>query len=439
MLAKEMLFSGIFICLVGGALLPADARPPQDPRRIPVTASVPQRESADPFSVREPQPPAARSAVPPQERVNRFAPVTDYNVKNFGAVCDGSTDDTAAIQNAYDTAAVAMNKQGGTGVVYFPPSSGYCKVSTLHIPSMGYAQGWLTSIFDNGLFVTDAIYPGKNNAFIGRTSNFAGMGNVFLWGPSAEWQKPKIAGITQAPVLDMQGASQIYFEGIAFGDASEGATETIHMHDDSNGHGDTNVFFNRCSIMGDFDVDSDRQNFAGFGLHIKDTAMGNLNIQNFGMITISGGYLHKVTLANTGNFGSVGDLEIDDTLAEGLTNEDFLTVDTSGGTVSDITLRRVSLADSVGSVYMLKHVNNSNINWNVDVEFDMIPFNQTGSGLIDPASAPQLLSVNCIGSNCGDVVNQAKSTLYMFVGIPPKSPMILYGSQYVANPLVVIH
>src|SRR5215469_2381580 len=151
-----------------------------------------------------------------------------YNVKNFGAVCDGVTDDTAAIQRTYNAAGLAMGRQGGAGVVYFPPSTGYCKVTTLHIPSMGYPQGWLTSVFDNGLYAT-TIYPGNNNAFIGRTSNFAGLGNSFLWGPTAEWQQAR--GVA-TPLLDMAGGNQIYFEGIAFG----AQHIAIHMHD-NNGSG----------------------------------------------------------------------------------------------------------------------------------------------------------------------------------------------------------
>jgi Pectate lyase superfamily protein len=362
----------------------------------------------------------------------------EVNVKNFGAVCDGSTDDTAAIQRAYDAAAAQMSMQGGAGIVYFPPSSGYCKVTTLNIPSMGFGQGWLTSVFDNGLFVLDSVHPGNNNAFIGRTSNFAGLGNVFLWGPTAEWQKPKDAGITEAPVVDLDGVSQVYFEGIAFTSSTDSAPVAVHVHD-NNGTGSVNLTFKRCSVIGDFDIDaSTPQTVAGFGLHIEDTSMGNLNIQNFGMITIRGGFLHKVTTTNAG-IPTAGDMEISDTLAEALTNEDFLTVDTTGGPVSDITLRRVSLADSVGTVYMLTHVNDSGINWVVNAEFDQIPFNQTGTGLIDPASAPSLLSVTCIGSNCDGVLSQAKQTLYMFEGMPPKGPMTVYGSQYVPNPLVVTH
>lgn len=394
----------------------------------------------DSFSIRQPQHFAA-SPAPPREMISPFLISTiRFNVKNFGAVCDGKTDDTAAIQSAYDTAAMAMSTAGGAGVVYFPASTGYCVVSTLHLPSMGYPQGWLYSFFDEGLLVTNTIFPGDNNAFVGRTSNFEAMGNGFLWGPSAEWQKPKWPGVTSAPVVDLNGVRQVYFNGIAFADPSGMADSVVHIHDD-NGRGSNNLAFDHCSVMGDFDVDSSSADtLAGFGLHIEDTSISqDLNIKNFGMVTIRGGYVYSILMANIGA-PNVSDLEVDDTLSEGL-NKDFLTVDTSGGTVSDITLHRVKIADPVtgAPVYMIKHINNSGINWNVNVKFDQIPFNETGNGLIDPTSAPQLFSVVCIGSNCENVVSQAKQTLYMFIGMPPKSPMILYGSQYVPNPLAVEH
>src|SRR5215470_16238490 len=122
--------------------------------------------------------------------------------------------------------------------------------------------------------------------------------------------------------------------------------------------------------MGDFNVNASAPNtVAGFGLHIEDTSMGNLNLQNFGQVTIRSGFMHKIIMKNTG-IPSNGDLEVDDVLSEALNNEDFLTVDTSGGPVTDIILRRVALADSIGKVYMPRHTHQSNINRNTNIKFD---------------------------------------------------------------------
>ncbi len=50
------------------------------------------------------------------------------NVKNFGAKCDGVTDDTAAIQ-------AAINAGAGKALVYVPPGTNWCMVSGLSVPS----------------------------------------------------------------------------------------------------------------------------------------------------------------------------------------------------------------------------------------------------------------------------------------------------------------
>lgn len=405
-------------------------------------STLPQDQSQDPFAARtEARYPVPPKRVPPPDP---FAPVsTKLNAKDFGAACDGQTDDTGAIQNMYNTAAIDMRKEGGGGVIYFPPSTGVCKVSTLYVPSMGYNQGWLTSIFDNGLLVTGTIFPGTDTAYIGRTSNFMEMSGSFIWGETAEWQKPK--GAVPGPVVDLDGVSQVYFSGIAFANAGgdytgDGALDVVHMHD-NNGAGSVTVTFDHCSFIGNFVVDSSAPNVnAGFGLHLIDSTITNeLELSNTYMVTVHGGYLGKVLMQNVGALGYIGDLEIDDTLSEGLTNGDFLTVDTSGGMVGDITLHRVSIADPVGTTYMVKHINNSSINWNVNVEFDQIPVGSAGTGLIDPSSAPQLFSVTCFGANCDTILNQAKSTLYDFAGKWPKGPFTVYGSEYLPSPFVQVH
>jgi hypothetical protein len=66
-----------------------------------------------------------------------------YNVKNYGAVGDGSTDDTAAIRSAISSAGTA-SVQGG-GIVYFP-SGIYLTTSTVTIPS-----GYRVSLLGDGM------------------------------------------------------------------------------------------------------------------------------------------------------------------------------------------------------------------------------------------------------------------------------------------------
>jgi hypothetical protein len=155
------------------------------------------------------------------------------------------------------------------------------------------------------------------------------------------------------------------------------------------------------------------------------------------MITIHGSFLHKISMRNNG-IPSMGDLEVADTLSEDLANENFLTVDTSGGIITDILLQRVALADTTGSSYMFKDINNSRTDWQVNIKFEMIPAGNSGSGLIDPTSAYQLFSVVCDGVYCDSVLSQAKGTLYFFVGMPSRGTMTVYGSKYVSSPLNVV-
>lgn len=57
----------------------------------------------------------------------------NYNVKDFGAVCDGVTDDTASFQNAIDVSVAQGRKLEVTG--------GTCLVGSLNVPTGAFIQG----------------------------------------------------------------------------------------------------------------------------------------------------------------------------------------------------------------------------------------------------------------------------------------------------------
>ena len=351
-----------------------------------------------------------------------------YNVKNFGAVCDGSTDDTAAIQATYNAAADAMAKQGGAGVVYFPPSTGYCVASILTIPGMDYGHGWLVSLFDNGLFV-DTIRPGRWNAFLGRTSNFAGLGGSFIQHPNAEWQQPK--GVS-APLVDIEGIEPLYFEGINIESQSLNDPAVL-VHNSADDRGTVDLNFKGCVIGSYSQYDMDIQ--GAFTLNISESSMGRIKLA-MGDTTIRDSFVHAIYAYNTGQ-QAASDLELDNVLSENLANEDFLTVDTSLGPVKNILLHRVTIADTTGESYVLKHINNSGTNCIENVKFDSAGDGEVGSGIVDPASAPNLISLICEGLGCGSVLGQAKNTLYDFMGYVPKGGLTIYGSRYLPNALKV--
>jgi len=352
-----------------------------------------------------------------------------FDVKNFGAVCDGKTDDTGAIEKTYAAAAAAMATQGGAGVVYFPPSSGYCVASSLKIPSMDYSHGWLVSLFDNGLYA-NTIHPGNWNAFIGRTSNFAGLGGSFVWAPNAEWQQPKGAS---GPLVDVAGIEPLYFEGINM--ASQSSTDpAVKVHNSPRGEGTVFLTFKRC-VIGSYSQYA-MDVLGAFTLNISETSTGRIKLA-MGATTIRDSFVHSIYMYNPGS-STEGNLEVENVLSENLNNEDFLTVDTTGGPVSDITIRRIGLADRIGKAYVLKHINHTSTNWVVNADIEMIPDGNFGDGMIDPTSAPDLISLHCVGQGCQYVLSQAKAALYDFMGYAPKGGLTIYGSQYLNPPFNVI-
>lgn len=88
----------------------------------------------------------SRSSVTPKGAIQKI-----YNVKDYGAVGDGSTDDTAAIASANADALAA-----GGGKVWFPKSSSYYKVTSAY--TLPHDSG-LTSLTWEGEF---APLPGYN-------------------------------------------------------------------------------------------------------------------------------------------------------------------------------------------------------------------------------------------------------------------------------------
>ena len=358
-----------------------------------------------------------------------------YDVTTFGgAKCDGVTDDTAAIQKTINAAAAAITRSGANGgPIYFPPSSGFCKVTKITFPSMN--QGWLVSLFNNGVYAS-TIQVGSNNAYIGQTSSYAGLSGGFLDGPTSEWQQTGSAGV---PLVDIAGVTQVYFEGLNMQTQTSSGTEVVHIHDVSSA-GSTYLNFKRC-VWGTSSgqgsaivVDSSQSNIiAGFGLKISESSTAlPISITNMGQVTIADSFIYKIKMTNSG-ISSDGDLELNNVLSEGLVNDDFLTINQASGQVSDITLRRVKMADATNS-YMIKNLSPKNFVTNVLVE--MSPLGNYGKGLVDPTSSNYLMAMTCIGNGCQASLSltPAWRAFYDFEGFTSQGK-ILYGSQYVPQPL----
>jgi hypothetical protein len=362
-----------------------------------------------------------------------------YDVKAFGAKCDGVTDDTRAITSAYAKLASDLAPNRGYssgGVVYFPHSSGPCKVTTLTIPSNN--KGWIVSVFDNGL-LANVIVPSTNNAFIGRSGSFQGQSGVFLRGPNSTWVQN--SGQSTA-LVDLFGASQVYFEGLNI--ESAGANPAVHMHDNA-GTGSVYIFFHHSMVESAgtgmaLVVDSSARNeVAGFGLFAENTTFRggggggpghySISITNFGQVDIEHSTVAGpgIYMKNAG-ISSDGDIVLDDILSEALNNQDFLTID--GTYVNDITLKDVKLADSTGQVYMFKNLASNG----GPVSFEMSVTANIGSGLKNPGSSP--FPGYCFGAGCPSDGSIPVSMLQ--TGNPASMVLAQHGSHFGLDALQVL-
>jgi hypothetical protein len=98
-----------------------------------------------------------------------------FNVKELGAVGDGVTDDTAAVQAAFDAADTA-----GGGVVYFPPDGNYRTISTTFEPAHGVnilGGGRESTVLTRTGTVGDLIAPANNAGISIESMRFISTGN----------------------------------------------------------------------------------------------------------------------------------------------------------------------------------------------------------------------------------------------------------------------
>jgi hypothetical protein len=360
----------------------------------------------------------------------------NFDVKVYGgAAGDGVTDDTAAIQRTINDAAQQMYSRGGAGVVYFPPSKDWYRVTDLHIPPMSYGQGWLTLLFDNGLLVEGSIYPTRGNAFIGRTSSYGAMGGSFVWGPFAEWQKDKYSK-TPGPVVTMYGSSNIYFEGIGFADASAGPT-TVLMHSAPTattynaglGSGCVNTNFQRCWINGRMLITCDKPYNSGFGLRMdKCSVNGMIEMHDYGDVVIRDGFVRKILAYDSGG------ITLENILTESLNNENFFEWHKAGGpgNATDVTLTNVSVADSVNSYYFKLMNDVPNSTWTPNIK--MV---NCGGNPINPASNCNP-SVWAEGEYAYLIQTLTTPQLYCSLVWGPKSGLTIKGSPWLTTPFNVI-
>ena len=314
-----------------------------------------------------------------------------------------------------------------------------CKATVLHWPDSGHL-GWFVTEFDSTGLTASHIYLGNFNAFVGHASGFYGFNPLFPIAPRANWIQ---TDHLKEPFVEISGKSNIFIQGIHIQGQSIGLSG-LYIHDNS-GVGSIDIYLKESSVSARgsaIKINSSGPGIvAGFSFTAENCSIGgsndhayyDLDVANFGMITIRGGYLGSVHYKNAG-IPSAGDVAIEDVLSESLTH-DFFFSEASPGIVADITLKRVKLADTAPNVYMLKAVTTNSQITNVKIE--MSQNGAIGAGLIDPASTPTHLGLICEGSGCNLPAN-AYSALYFGQLTGPRGPTIIYGSKYQPKPMQVI-
>jgi hypothetical protein len=346
-----------------------------------------------------------------------------FDIKAFGSVCDGATNDTTDINNSY----TAANTSPGGGAVYFPHSSGACKFGTLTIPSSPGAQGWLVSTFDNSI-LGNQIIIGSNNAFRGQSGSTLGLSGSFVYGPYSTWEQ---AGGATTDFVDLNAVNQNWFEGINFeaNDASN-TIATVHSHDTGGGcipncAGSTWITLFRSAInapqtttapafLSDSSANTQISGF-GFRAQYSTFAAGSgapysMIFKNLGNIVIQNSAVQGagILIQNNG-IGSDGGFLGNDILSESIpANQPFLTLNSTSAVVSDISLEHISLADANANVYMVKNIGTQTNGLNFDTELA----GNIGSGLIDPTStAGGINGVFCKSIGCESILTQAGAAM----------------------------
>lgn len=337
----------------------------------------------------------------------------------YDIVCDG-TNQTTAIQQTLNVAAAYLQAGHNPGPVIFSGES--CLVDDLTFPNVNL--GYLTFIFDTGIRANH-INIGSNNAYIGRTSNFLGLGGPFNFGPAANWQQRAAA---TGPFVDFNGVSRIYMEGINIS-AGYRPWPGVHIHDNK-GVGSVWLTFNRVTVSSSTTasvvIDSSGPTvISGFGwkcynCSISTTGSGPaLTITNYGDIVYRDGFLHSVSLTNAG-IAWMAEIKFDHVLSESLNNVNWLT---AGGGISDLVLDAVLIADPVGTVYLLKNITRNGL---------YVTIRDCGSNdgvsLVDPASVPGMISGRIESFGARATYKLAKQCFQWGRFESPQGPAIYFAS-----------
>ncbi|HEV2289136.1 MAG TPA: glycosyl hydrolase family 28-related protein [Candidatus Acidoferrales bacterium] len=268
--------------------------------------------------------------------------LSQYDIRNYGAVGDGKTNDTVAVQYAINAAAA-----NGGGVVYIP--AGVFVVRNLFFPPTG--GNWVLIWMDGSLYLTQTLEMNERcYALVGRS------GAVF----QAFQQQPSAALLfekTINPVIRIS-ANPVYLEGLNLkGFEGDGIVATDAACE---------LYMNRMQLTC-YGTSADvvplrvENSTYSFGLYIQNSVLQapilpgahSLVLRNYSIVRIQ-----DSTLIGGGIFMSAEGIEAANYSFENVLYENgytpFLQIDNSGAWFTGITLDHIEMADpAVYPAYLL--------------------------------------------------------------------------------------
>lgn len=331
-----------------------------------------------------------------------------YDVKAFGAVGDGVTDDTSAI-----TGAIAAWKTTG-GVLHFSTNvNGSPYKFNGNVFNIA-PHGWLYVLMDASFLLTGPITPTSYTAFVGRAGGFEGLGGQANLHPNVTWL-PTGSGIEALNLTGNQGA--VYFEGVNFENTPSSTSSAVHFHSTAVSGGPTFIVFEGCQLNSNSStvpallVDTDTSTITGvYGVFFRYCAIavsqpGNSSvmlINNSGIFRFDSCAIYGApVILNNNGVSAAGSIYFHTIVSEALVNQNFLVVNGTSSPITEIVLENVTLADTVGTVYMLKTTGNVS-----QVHINMSVTAAIGTGLVDPTSN-SVGSFHCEGYGCDQAVSIA--------------------------------
>lgn len=273
--------------------------------------------------------------------------LSQYDIRNYGAVGDNKTDDTAAVQAALNAAAA-----GGGGVVYIP--AGVYKVGNLVFPPNG--GHWIFIRMDGSLHLTQTLE--MNQRAYALVGDSGAVFTAFQQRPSVELHFDTsinpIIHITADPVF-LAGFTLRYLHG-------DGILAT---------DGSTNLTMDRVYAVEAANVDTQwaplkiETSHYNFGLYVKDSVLQaaqlpgahSIILKNQSIISVKDTTLicGGISMSSPTALSESADYDFEDVLYEGGFSS-FLQIDNSNAWFTGISLKFVQMADpSLSGLFLVEN------------------------------------------------------------------------------------